>query len=130
MMDKPKANNKVLGKKGEDIALEYMVAQGYEIVGRNSRPGKVEVDILATKDDVIAVVEVKSRKSALIHPSRSVDGAKRARLAHAARALSETYPSKSIRFDVISIIICAGKYEIEYLPDAFRPGGSFKEESF
>lgn len=129
-MPKSKANNKALGRKGEDLALEYMVAQGYEIVGRNLRPGNVEVDILAAKDDVIAVVEVKSRKSALVHPAHSVDGVKRARLARAARALSQTYPSKSIRFDVISIIISAGKNEIEYLPDAFRPGGSFEEESF
>ena len=119
-----------MGNKGEDIALDYLVAQGYEILGRNLRPGKVEVDILATRDDVIAVVEVKSRKSALIHPSRAVDGAKRARLARAARALSEAYPHKSIRFDVISVIIQKDSYEIEYLPDAFRPGGSFEEESF
>jgi putative endonuclease len=126
----PKSNNKILGKKGEDAALEFLVARGYQILGRNLRPGRVEVDILAMKDDVIAVVEVKSRKSALVHPSRAVDGAKRARLARAARALSELYPRKSIRFDVISIIAREGKFEIEYLPDAFRIGASFEEESF
>lgn len=120
----------LLGRKGEEIALEYLITQGFQILGRNLRPGKVEIDILAAKDEVIAVVEVKSRKSALVHPSRSVDGAKRARLARAARALSETYPNRSIRFDVICIIARDGNYEIEYLPDAFRPGASFEEASF
>jgi putative endonuclease len=126
----PKSANKSLGKKGEDAALEYLLSQGYTILGRNLRPGKVEVDILAAKDDVIAVVEVKSRKSRLVHPSRAVNAGKQARLARAARALSETYPRKSIRFDVISVIAGEGRYEIEYLPDAFRPGASFQEESF
>jgi len=129
-MPESNANNKALGKKGEDIALEYLIAHGYEILGRNLHPGKVEIDILAAKDDVIAVVEVKSRKSALIHPSRSVDGNKRERLTRAARVLSESYPRKSIRFDVICVIARNSKYEIEYLPDAFRPGVSFEEGSF
>lgn len=129
-MPESSKNTKMFGRKGEDIALEYLIAQGFTILGRNLRPGKVEVDILAVKDDVIAVVEVKSRKSALVHPSRSVDGAKRARLARAARALSESYPHKSIRFDVISIIARNGKYEIEHQPDAFRAGASFEDGSF
>ena len=52
-----------LGHKGEDMAAKYLQEQGYFILERNwMNKGRKELDIIATKDDVIVFVEVKTRK--------------------------------------------------------------------
>ncbi|MCE1189974.1 MAG: YraN family protein, partial [Ignavibacteria bacterium] len=56
--------NKELGKEGENLAVEYLKEQGYEIIARNVTMGKNgEIDIIALKDDIYAFVEVRSRST-------------------------------------------------------------------
>lgn len=52
-----------IGRHGEDIAEDYLVAHGYEIVERNWRTRYCEIDIVAKKDKTVYFVEVKYRKS-------------------------------------------------------------------
>jgi putative endonuclease len=52
-----------LGKKGEQYAVDYLISKGYTILERNYRFDKAEVDILASKETILAVVEVKTRSS-------------------------------------------------------------------
>ena len=52
-----------LGKKGEDLAVSYLLKQGYQILTRNFRYQKAEVDIIARKEDVLAIIEVKTRST-------------------------------------------------------------------
>ena len=51
------------GKLGEQLAVDFLVKEGYEIVQRNFRYLKGELDIIAKKDGIMAIVEVKSRSS-------------------------------------------------------------------
>ncbi len=55
------ATHNDLGTLGEDLAIDYLIKQGYQILERNYRYQKGEVDILAKKDDALVAVEVKTR---------------------------------------------------------------------
>ncbi|MFT5753146.1 MAG: putative endonuclease, partial [Flavobacterium sp.] len=54
------AEHNELGQLGEDLAVDFLRTNGYEIIDRNWRFQKAEVDIIARKKDVLAVVEVKT----------------------------------------------------------------------
>ncbi|WP_257928377.1 UPF0102 domain-containing protein [Campylobacter lari] len=50
----------LFGKKGEDLACEYLKKHGFEILQRNFHSKFGEVDIIAKKDEILHFVEVKS----------------------------------------------------------------------
>ena len=50
-----------LGKKGEQLAIDYLIKNEYQVLEVNYRFLKAEVDIIAQKENVLAVVEVKTR---------------------------------------------------------------------
>ena len=52
-----------LGKRGEDLATEYLMKKGYKILERNFRAGKCEIDIVAKDGQKLVFVEVKTRKT-------------------------------------------------------------------
>lgn len=57
-------NNKELGKKGEDLACEYLINNGYEILERNKHFSKFcEIDIIAKYKNYTVFIEVKTRKT-------------------------------------------------------------------
>lgn len=57
-------NNKELGKKGEDLACEYLIKNGYKILERNYRFSRFcEIDIIAQFKQYVVFVEVKTRKT-------------------------------------------------------------------
>lgn len=56
-------DNKSLGNFGESLATEFLKNNGYEILDRNYRRMGTEIDIIAKKDFLIVVVEVKTRRS-------------------------------------------------------------------
>ena len=55
------AQHNETGKFGEEYAIAYLEEQGYEIVEKNWRWQKAEIDIIALKNNTLAVVEVKTR---------------------------------------------------------------------
>ena len=57
------AEHNELGKLGEELAATYLQKNGYEILETNWVFQKAEIDILAQKDNTLAVVEVKTRSS-------------------------------------------------------------------
>ncbi|HIC33059.1 MAG TPA: DUF91 domain-containing protein, partial [Flavobacteriaceae bacterium] len=58
------ASHNELGKKGEQLAVDFLIESGYDIIERNYRFNKAEVDIIAQKKDVLAIIEVKTRSTA------------------------------------------------------------------
>ncbi len=62
MPDSPQdVHKKVLGKKGEKLATDYLKKQGYKILKRNYKTPFGEADIIAQDKDEIVFVEVKTR---------------------------------------------------------------------
>ncbi len=116
------AGHNELGKWGERVAREYLLVQGYAVSGENIRVAGVEIDFIATKDDTVCFVEVKTRSTDFTDPIDAVDNRKRSRLVRAADSYMRAYDIPlEPRFDIILIIGTPGNYTIEHIPDAFLP---------
>ncbi len=117
------AYNNEWGKEGEEIAAEYLISKGYTIRERNWRSGKNkrrELDLIAQIDDIIAFVEVKSRKPETTDPVEAVTLEKMRRMARSADTyLSREEHEYQYRFDIISIVGTPQAYTVEHIPDAF-----------
>jgi len=81
----------IKGKKGEDLAVEFLKKQGFRIIERNWRYSRMgEIDIIALDDDALVFVEVKARTSVNFgHPIEAVSPAKFATM----QQLAEIYIS-------------------------------------
>ncbi len=114
------AEHNIFGREGEDVAAEYLEGQGYRVMDRNWRSGHKEIDIVAVKDGVLVIVEVKTRKNSCYgDPEDAVSPLKMKRIQRAADAYVRYYRlDMPVRFDVISVL---GKdYKIHHIEDAFR----------
>ena len=112
-----------IGIKGEQIAVDFLLKKGYIIVACNWRSGHKEVDILAFKDDILAVIEVKARTgSRYAYPEEAVTKTKQNHLRLAAEAFAAAHPQyRNIRFDIISISFTprSDTHEIIHFEEAF-----------
>jgi putative endonuclease len=113
------------GKKGEEIAADYLRGKGYTILEKNWRFGRNEIDIVA-KDKAgkyLVVVEVKSRHSLYGgEPESSVTREKQRALIRAANAyVTVKKVTEEIRFDIVSIVITKEGEKINHIEDAFYP---------
>jgi len=115
------ADHNDLGKKGEKLAINFLIKNGYTIRDKNYRYLKAEVDIIAQKEDVLAAVEVKTRSSRDYGLPQDFVNQKKIRLL--VMAIDHYVVSKdldvNVRFDIIAIIHENNKFEIEHLEDAF-----------
>ncbi len=110
------------GKRGEDIAVDYLIKNGYQILERNWRNHHQEIDIIARKGIDLAIVEVKTRMgNPVVDPYVAVNKTKQNLLVKAANAYIEKNDlDVETRFDVISIVM--GKtVQIEHIENAFYP---------
>ena len=117
------AKHNELGKRGEELAVQYLMEKGYEILERNWRNIHKEIDIIAKKDNVLVIVEVKTRQSEEYgEPDIAVTKQKQTRLISAANAyLFQNQLDINTRFDVISIVFKGDNPEINLIEDAFLP---------
>jgi putative endonuclease len=115
------ANHNDLGKFGEQEAVAYLVSNGYEILNQNWTFDKAEIDIIARKGEVLAVVEVKTRSSLEFGlPQDFVKPKKIKLLVKAVNEYVTLYDlDLEIRFDIISVHIENEVTQIEHLEDAF-----------
>ena len=120
------AEHNDLGKWGEDEAALYYEDKGYEILERDWKVGKRDIDLIAlTEDkDTLVFVEVKTRQNNdLQEPEEAVDVKKMRNLAIAANAYFKLHGlDMDVRFDIISVIgKCSCVESIECFEDAFNP---------
>ncbi|MCU1469828.1 MAG: YraN family protein [Glaciihabitans sp.] len=112
-----------LGRRGEKLAADHLIAAGLEIVDRNWRCPQGEIDVVATEGSELVFVEVKTRTSvAFGHPLEAITVRKLARLRRLAAAWCEAHPGSHdrIRIDAIGIIAPThGLVEIEHLRRVF-----------
>ena len=109
------------GRNGEQMAADWLVQKGFEVLERNYRHLKAEIDLIVRKSNLLVFVEVKTRTdTAFGMPEAAVTPVKAAFIVSAAEHYIGTinWPHE-IRFDIISVLI-QGKYpQIEHLEDAF-----------
>lgn len=119
------SNHLELGKKGEEIATNFLLKKGFEILEANWRYRRSEIDLIAKKDEVLIFVEVKTRSDDYFgRPESFVTDRKRALMIDAANAYMEEIGHEwEIRFDVIAIIYHNPVHQtIDHFKDAFFPG--------
>ena len=93
------------GKLGEQLAEDYLRNQGFDILHRNWRHSRYEIDIIAIKNEVVHFVEVKLRSSKNYGmPEEHVSKKKFKFLTQAADEFLYQHPAyKHIQFDILSI---------------------------
>ena len=114
-------NTTSIGKTGEDVAVRYLVDNGYEILKRNYHGPRGEIDIIAKKARHISFVEVKTRYNHKFgNASDAVNYIKRQRLIITARAFLVSYKGKyeTTSFDVCEVY--TGERYINYIENAFE----------
>lgn len=118
--NKPTTSEK--GSKSEQLAEEYLVREGFQIVCKNYRFGKIgEIDIIAREKNVLVFVEVKSRfGDNPIAPLDQITPAKAQKLKKTAEGYIYTHGlyDQECRFDVIAIEYKKAKPNIEHLRNA------------
>ena len=118
------AQSAELGDKGEEIAVAYLIREGYKILERNWHYGHKEVDIIAKQGEEIVIVEVKTREGDYFEePWEAVSIQKIRNIVEVADAwLIKKQIDLETRFDVISIIFSDDiTYELTHFPGAFIP---------
>lgn len=115
------ANHNQLGKKGEQLAVDFLIENGYDIIERNYRFNKAEVDIIAQKEDVLAIIEVKTRSTTDF--GNPQDFVKPKQIKNLVKAVDEYVTVNNldvdVRFDIIAIVKEEKQFNIEHLEDAF-----------
>lgn len=122
-----KTERQQVGKRGEDVAVEYLISKGMTIIERNWRHSHLELDIIALDTEGIHIVEVKSRMAPnTADPEVGVTAAKQRRMVSAARAFMRSRKASQLRdselfFDVVTVVFDDAKIYVEFYPQAFIP---------
>lgn len=111
------------GRAGEQAAAEWLHASGFELLHRNWRSGRYELDIVARKGCTLHVVEVKTRRAgSLTLPEEAMTPAKFASLMKGAQAyLAENAIDLDVQFDLVAVEHSPEGINIRYIPDAVSP---------
>ncbi|MGB0422668.1 MAG: YraN family protein [Flavobacteriales bacterium] len=109
------------GNQGEDIAVDYLLKNGYTIEARNYNWGRLEIDIIASHQKAMVFIEVKLRGSKHYGaPWQAVNSGKQQRLIKAAHHyLNKVEWDGEARFDIISIIGSNSGAEIQHIESAY-----------
>ena len=111
-----------LGKKGENLVIEYLKQQGFTILAQNYRQTYGEIDIVAQKQELIAFIEVKLRTNHYYTIADLIPIGKQKKIiktAYAFRAQHFSYTDHIYRFDVAFLEPSGDDYTITYIPNAF-----------
>jgi putative endonuclease len=115
------AEHNELGKKGEERAAQYLEDNGYEVIERNFVFQKAEIDIIAKKNNILVIVEVKTRSS--IDFGLPQDFVQPKKIQFLVKAANEYLISNDldleVRFDIVAVFKKNEHFEIEHIEDAF-----------
>jgi putative endonuclease len=112
-----------LGKRGEEIAQNYLQRKGLKIIAKRFRFQRGEIDLIASERDTLVFIEVKARRTGSLGlPEESVNERKQ----HQIRKIAEAYlalnkiEDVACRFDVISLVFDKREaYSITHIENAF-----------
>lgn len=112
-----------LGRKGEEVACDFLKNQGHFILATNLHIQHKEIDIISQLGNLVIFTEVKTRSSLNFgFPEEAVTMSKQAHLKEAANQYLAAHEGQfqECRFDIISIVFNNGKVkEIKHFKDAF-----------
>jgi putative endonuclease len=115
------AKHNDLGKFGEELAVDFLEKNGYEILETNWVFDKAEIDIIAQKKGILAIVEVKTRSS--IEFGLPQDFVKPKKIKLLLKAVDEYVVQNDldveVRFDIIAIHKENDNFNIEHIEEAF-----------
>ena len=120
---KIRTEKRIIGDKGEDEAVKYLIQKGYEIVKRNYGCKFGEIDIVARQNETIVFVEVKTRRNGFFgEPQEFVDYKKLERINMAMDCFLSSYhisDDYNLRIDVVEIGFDSydGNYTINHIED-------------
>jgi putative endonuclease len=119
-MPRPDERGSAAGARAEALAAAFLIERGLEIVARNYRTRRGEIDLIARDAGALVFVEVRQRRSSAFGgAAASITVAKRVRLIAAARAYLATLQREpACRFDAV-LIDGATSARIEWLRDVF-----------
>ncbi len=109
--------------RGERIAADWLAKRGYRIVAANWRGAGAEIDLVASRGDLLLFIEVKSRRdSGHGEAAEFVTPAKQRRILRAARLFAARRPwrDRRLRFDVITVTGPVESPDVEHLENAFE----------
>jgi len=120
------AQHHVLGRHGEEMALEFLEENGFTVLEKNWRYRKAEVDLIATDGQTLVIIEVKTRSTDHFGtPEESINKAKQKLLCEAANAYIAIKEIKNeVRFDIVSIVTDGNQTRLHHIRDAFYPYSS------
>jgi putative endonuclease len=100
-------NKQVTGKIGETLAVSYLQRAGFQLLQRNWRSGRVEIDLIAHKGNTLHFIEVKTRRNLRYGwPEEHIKPGKITRMMIAVEAFLQTFPKPSlVQLDILSIVL-------------------------
>lgn len=109
------------GKKGEQLAEAWLANRGYQIIEKNWRFRRLELDLIAEKGNMVHFIEVKCRRSLKFGmPEENVSLKKIKKLLDAAEEYLNTYPTgKRVQFDVLAVTLVKEDAEFFLIEDVY-----------
>ncbi|MEY4578674.1 MAG: hypothetical protein RL701_3377 [Pseudomonadota bacterium] len=111
-----------LGRRAEQLIADQLEHHGFNILGRNVRLGRLELDVIARRGDLVVFCEVRARAhDRFVAPAATMDRAKIARVRQAATLWlrAARLGAVDIRFDVASVVFDRPSGRIEYYRSAY-----------
>ncbi len=113
-----------LGQTGEEIACDFLLSQGHQILERNWRAGHLELDIISEASDGLHFVEVKARTAPVTSAlTDQVNRIKQKRISAAAlQYLNKKHMlGQEVFFDIVSVLFDREETVVRYFPQAWIP---------
>jgi putative endonuclease len=110
------------GKAGEQMAAEWLEQRGFQLLFRNWKSARYEVDIIASRSDILHFIEVKSRHDDLFgKPEDAVNKRKGSHLLSAGEVFLNKYPHwHQLQYDILSILLTPdGKRDFFFIEDVY-----------
>jgi putative endonuclease len=120
----PDKARQLRGRRAELAVADYLIVEGYKLIARNLRVGRWELDLVAQREGLLVVVEVRTRGAGSFEgPFQSITRTKRVRLARAVERLWRnrlaSIPTiERVRIDAAAVVFDGPKTHVEYIPGA------------
>ena len=117
-----KSDNIILGKQGEEQAVNYLQKNGYIILDKRWKYKRFEIDIIAKNQSTLIFLEVKTRRNPIISINDIVSNAQKDRIINAAHHyILSNEIDLNIRFDLIYIDYTQKTFNLKHFKEFFTP---------